>query len=84
VLISISGAYEFFSSQCIQGLPKGALRKIQLTGSGGAFRYDKGIKMGKFLFRLSAVKVSRIQAVRDQWIGRFRFQGKIQYTVLEI
>jgi len=35
---------DFFSSQCIQGLPKGALRKIQLTGSGGAFRYDKVVQ----------------------------------------
>nr|ACJ85147.1 unknown [Medicago truncatula]AFK44085.1 unknown [Medicago truncatula] len=31
--------------QCIQGLPKGALRKIQLTGSGGAFREWPAEKM---------------------------------------
>lgn len=31
--------------QCIQGLPEGALRRIILTASGGAFRYGY-----KFIF----------------------------------
>ena len=30
---------ECFILQCIQGLPEGALRRIILTASGGAFRY---------------------------------------------
>lgn len=35
--------------QCIQGLPEGALRRIILTASGGAFRCDCLILDGGFI-----------------------------------